>query len=74
MSNRTPAQEALLSYQQADQDGVMVLVSRQAIHEVLNEIEVREKAAVRRFAATVQDEWKSQGIEKMMAFLRDAAR
>ncbi len=29
----TPIQ-ALLAYQQADEDGVMVLVSRQAIHEV----------------------------------------
>lgn len=29
-----PALRALLSYEQADEDGVMVLVSRQAIHEV----------------------------------------
>ena len=32
MSNQ--ALEALLAYQQADEGGVMVLVSRQAIHEV----------------------------------------
>lgn len=30
----TEAVKALLGYQQADQDGVMVLTSRQAIHEV----------------------------------------
>jgi len=28
------AMQALLAYQQADEDGVMVLTSRQAIHEV----------------------------------------
>jgi hypothetical protein len=32
------ALKALLNYSQADQDGVMVLVSRQAIHEVSDEI------------------------------------
>ncbi len=31
--------EALLSYQQADEDGVMVLTSRQAIHEVADQVE-----------------------------------
>lgn len=30
------AESALLNYQQADEDGVMVLVSRQAIHETLD--------------------------------------
>lgn len=33
------ALEALLNYEQADEDGVMVLVSRQAIHEIAAEIE-----------------------------------
>ena len=36
-NNKTPLQgaiDALLNYQQADMDGIMVLVSRQAIHEV----------------------------------------
>jgi hypothetical protein len=32
----TEAVKALLAYQQADQDGVMVLTSRQAIHEVVD--------------------------------------
>lgn len=32
---RHPCVEALLDYQQADEDGVMVLVSRQAIHETV---------------------------------------
>jgi len=35
---RSPAHEALMKYQQADMDGIMVLVSRQAIHEVDDEI------------------------------------
>lgn len=39
MDDKSPAHEALLQYQQADQDGIMVLVSRQAIHEVSDEIE-----------------------------------
>lgn len=33
------ALQALLAYQQADQDGVMVLTSRQAIHEVAESYE-----------------------------------
>lgn len=33
------ALKALLSYQQADEDGVMVLASRQAIHEVADHLE-----------------------------------
>jgi len=36
---RSPAHEALMDYQPADMDGVMVTVSRQAIHEVDDEIE-----------------------------------
>ena len=35
---RSPAHEALMNYQQADMDGIMVTVSRQAIHEVDDEI------------------------------------
>ena len=33
------AMKALLAYQQADEDGVMVLTSRQAIHEVAERYE-----------------------------------
>lgn len=33
------ALQALLAYQQADEDGVMVLTSRQAIHEVADSYE-----------------------------------
>ena len=33
------ALKALLDYGQADEDGVMCIVSRQAVHEVANEIE-----------------------------------
>ena len=40
MNERSPAHNALLNYNQADEDGVMVLVSRQAIHEVSDEIAV----------------------------------
>ena len=32
-----------------------------------------EERAVMRFAATLRAEWKSQGLEKMNAFLRDVA-
>src|SRR4051812_1964882 len=35
MSNIKEAMVALASYQQADEDGIMVLVSRQAVDEVL---------------------------------------
>jgi hypothetical protein len=38
MPNIDEAIEALLSYQQADMEGVMVLTSRQAIHEVADEL------------------------------------
>lgn len=33
------AKYALLAYQQADMDGIMVLASRQAIHEVTDELD-----------------------------------
>lgn len=36
-SKRSSGFRALLDYQQADMDGTMVLVSRQAIHEVTEE-------------------------------------
>lgn len=36
---RSPAHNALMNYRQADEDGVMVEVSRQAIHDVSDEIE-----------------------------------
>lgn len=39
----TTAIEALLSYQQADEDGVMVITSRQVIHEVVADIEQARK-------------------------------
>jgi hypothetical protein len=50
------ALEALLGYQQADEDGVMVLVSRQAIHEVANELKrARANAEYWRLAAERRD-------------------
>jgi hypothetical protein len=39
MSDTTAAQQALLNYTQADRDGVMVFASRQAIHEVCDELD-----------------------------------
>lgn len=39
MSDIDAAKEALLDYEAADLDGVIVLASRQAIHEVVEEIE-----------------------------------
>ena len=38
MPNIDEAIEALLAYRQADMEGVMVLTSRQAIHEVADEL------------------------------------
>ena len=46
MEERSPAHQALMSYRQADEEGIMVTVSRQAIHEVSDEIE-RLRAALR---------------------------
>jgi len=48
--------EALLAYQQADMEGVMVLTSRQAIHEVADEIK-----KLRDFARWV-DSWVSNPV------------
>jgi hypothetical protein len=45
MPNIDEAIEALLSYQQADMEGVMVLTSRQAIHEVADELKRLRGAA-----------------------------
>ncbi len=42
MGDALAAIVALGNYQQADEEGIMVLVSRQAIHEVLDHIEVKE--------------------------------
>ena len=36
------AREALMNYQQADMDGIMVLASRQAIHEVNDHIDAQD--------------------------------
>ena len=45
MPNIDEAIEALLAYRQADMEGVMVLTSRQAIHEVADELKrLREPA------------------------------
>lgn len=52
---RSPAHSALMNYQQADEDGVMVLVSRQAIHEVSEEIE-RLRAALHALTKALEDE------------------
>lgn len=42
-----PCVEALLNYSQADEDGVMVVVSRQAIHEAVGLIEALRIALLR---------------------------
>lgn len=36
-TKRSPGFQALMNYQQADMDGIMVTTSRQAIHEVADE-------------------------------------
>ena len=45
------ALDALLDYRQADEDGVIVLVSRQAVHEVEDEVK-RLRGALEVIAAT----------------------
>lgn len=45
--DRSGAHEALMNYQQADMDGIMVLVSRQAIHEVDEELRALSAALKR---------------------------
>jgi hypothetical protein len=49
------ALQALLSYQQADEDGVMVLTSRQAIHEVADHLE-----RLRTALEEIRDHWANQ--------------
>ena len=39
MSEQSPAHHALMQYGQADEEGIIVTVSRQAIHEVSDEID-----------------------------------
>ncbi len=71
-SETNPALAALLNYTQADEDGVMVLVSRQAIHETADTIArlEREKAeAVLSFAKAVLH---GDGVHK--AWLLEAAQ
>src|SRR6185312_12026160 len=53
-----PALAALMDYKQADEDGVMVLVSRQAIHEVFDALTWHDKHAAPQGAeiARVDDE------------------
>ncbi|MBO9441411.1 hypothetical protein J7363_04855 [Phaeobacter italicus] len=43
-TSKEAAWDALMNYQQADEDGVMVLVSRQAIHECKAERDALRKA------------------------------
>ena len=43
-TRRSAAHEALLDYQQADEEGIVVLVSRQAIHEVSEQLDASDSA------------------------------
>ncbi len=62
---RSPAMTALLTYKQADIDGVMVRVPRQAIHEVADEVErlraqnERQKALLEELHASRNAWWKA---------------
>ena len=65
MTDRTelePCVEALLNYQQADPDGIMVLVSRQAIHETVDLLNTRKPDA-----KTVE----AAALEKVVVWLGD---
>ena len=57
--------KALMSYQQADEDGVMCIVSRQACDEAADEIE-RLRAAlsglIERYEEIVTHDWVGRGL------------
>jgi len=74
MTFKTPAHLALLNYSQADEDGVMVLVSRQAIHEVSAEItRLRARLAeVEAAKAAVWDEAMTAAVEAAPTPTEDA--
>ena|SRR6185312_7272824 len=50
-----PALAALMDYKQADEDGVMVLVSRQAIHEVFDALTWHDQHAAPQGAEIARD-------------------
>lgn len=59
-----PCVAALLQYQQADEDGVMVLASRQAIHETVDEL-IDSRALAQSQAATIAE--RDAEIERLKA-------
>lgn len=65
-----PALNALLAYQQADEDGVMVLASRQAIHEVADDLGRYEqlKASSERYMLAVKRLGETSGYNKLTYF------
>jgi len=63
------AVDALLSYTQADEDGVMVFASRQAIHEVISELAI-ERQATEAMADKVVD-LERQHDQTMMDYRRE---
>lgn len=65
------AVKALLNYRQADEEGIMVLTSRQAIHEVAARIEQLEEA-LREIATTSADGLPEFTGQAMYAIARAA--
>ena len=58
----TPLIEALRAYQQADEDGIMVLVSRQACDEAAAELE-----RLRLVESEARSDWADTAADEMMA-------
>ena len=56
MTDISAAREALMNYQQADMDGIMVLASRQAIHEATGHIDALE-ASNKALVGVLADYW-----------------
>ena len=63
-TSKEAAWDALMNYQQADEDGIMVLVSRQAIHECKD-----ERDALRDQLQAAKDEALEEGIEHACAVI-----
>lgn len=66
MSKIDDAIEALLDYQQADMEGVMVLASRQAIHEVCDALRRSSERCEERFKQMEERELLGSDIAQAM--------
>jgi hypothetical protein len=51
-----PCVKALLNYQQADEDGIVVLTSRQAIHETVELLKALQARMIQEFESMIPEE------------------